>query len=110
MCPQTAPAEWHVADGKLRAVLVLSVPAGQAINEDAPPSIAPTREWRTKGYFHQSWVMNVEAPKFSDKVDCIYTGTERHLRLDAYAVKQCTAHWTASPQGLIATSLVFQCR
>lgn len=108
-CPATAPPAWGIPEAKLREVLVLSPAAGQVMNEEALPIMSPTREWRTKGMLHQSWTMNADAPKFSDKIDCLYEGSERHLRLDASKVQQCTASSTIGKHAKSSASLHFRC-
>lgn len=109
-CPKTPPPAWGLPSAQLRAVLVLSQPVGQAINEDALPIMAPTRQWQSKGMLHQSWKMNGDAPKFAEMIDCLYEGSERHLRLDASKVAQCTASSKISKPAAPAPSLLFRCK
>ena len=63
------------------------------MSDAAPPTMAPTSEAQVGRVVVQSWNMNVDAPTFQDKVDCVYSGTDRYLRLDASAVRTCTAKW-----------------
>jgi hypothetical protein len=108
-CPATSPIAWGIPGAPLRTVLVLSQPAGRAVNEDALPIMVPTREWRSEDALYQSWTMNADAPKFRDMIDCLYDGSERHLRLDASKVKQCTLSTPVNKDARAAPSLILRC-
>ena len=93
-CPQYAPAQWKLANVALNAVRVLSYPADQPLVEgEALPIMAPFDEVERKGVVYQTWNMNFDAPNYRFQVDCLYSGTERYLRIDAPDVKLCTAMW-----------------
>lgn len=96
-CPTSAPAAWDVPQASLTAVRVLSYPADQPPEDDGSASaMAPFSQWRHKDHYYQSWNMNFDAPQYSFKIDCIFTGTERFLRLDASKTKRCVAKLNAS--------------
>jgi hypothetical protein len=91
-CPQTAPPAWGLLSAKLESVRVMSFPPDQPPVEGQPlPVMAPFDEWRQGGRLYQRWNMNFDAPRFQYQVDCLYSGTERYLRLDAPSVKRCIA-------------------
>lgn len=108
ICPQRAPANWGVKNAPLASVRVLSFKRGETESATAPPTMAPTSEKHIAGLVVQSWLMNVDAPTFEDKVDCLYSGTDRYLRLDAADAKTCTAKWRPRP-GSDPTLVSFQC-
>lgn len=108
ICPQRAPASWGARNATLASVRVLSFKRGETESATAPPTMAPTSEKYIAGLVVQSWPMNVDAPTFVDKVDCIYSGTDRYLRLDAADTKTCTAKWRARP-GRDPILVSFQC-
>lgn len=110
VCPARAPSDWGmVAPGKLESVRVLAYLAGDKLDDEALPSGPPDREWRRAGVLYQSWAMNAGAPQTVYQVDCLYTGTNRYLRLDAARVKQCVAKWNLRGTALVEGSLVFRC-
>ncbi|MGX9733403.1 STY0301 family protein [Janthinobacterium aestuarii] len=91
-CPQAAPLTWDLPAARLDSVRVLSYPANQPpANGAALPILAPDREWTRAGTLYQRWNINFDAPHYLFQVDCLYTGTERYLRMDLPGVKQCTA-------------------
>ncbi len=88
-CPEFAPAGWGAGKGALSGVDVLSSPAGEPIDEHAPPTLAPDDETVEGGTLRQTWQMNNDGAGFVSFVDCHYQGTPRPLRLDAKATKIC---------------------
>jgi len=109
-CPASAPSDWGMTKpGKLESVRVLAYLAGDKLDDNALPSGPPDREWTRAGALYQSWVMNTGAPKTVYQVDCLYTGTDRYLRLDAAHVKRCLAKWRLRRTAPVAGSLVFRC-
>lgn len=105
-CPALAPAGWGLAHARLESVRVLSYPADEALNDAQPlPIMAPDDETTRAGTLVQTWRMNTDFPQFAFKFDCLYTGTERFLRIDAACVKLCVA--TSGTQG---KTFHFQCR
>ncbi|MES2128733.1 MAG: STY0301 family protein [Pseudomonadota bacterium] len=91
-CPAVAPAEWSLPNAPLEEVRILAFPTDQPQAEDnALPIMAPVKEWSKAGVLYQTWTMNADAPRFAYKVDCLYHGTARHVRIDAREVKQCMA-------------------
>jgi hypothetical protein len=100
-CPASAPAAWGVSDAPLTAVRVLSYPTDQPPEDDGSSSaMAPFRQWPHKDHYYQSWNMNFDAPRYTLKVDCMFSGTERFLRLDASKTKRCVAKLGASTNKL----------
>lgn len=96
-CPASAPVAWGVPHASLTAVRVLSYPSDQPPEDDGSSSaMAPFRQWRHKDHYYQSWNMNFDAPRYTFQVDCMFTGTERFLRLDASKAKRCVAKLSAS--------------
>ena len=108
-CPPQAPPAWRIADSHLEAVRVLAYMAGDTLDEDALPSGPPDREWRRNGLLYQSWAMNEGAPPAVYQVDCLYSGTQRFLRLDASKVKRCLGRWRLREKQVVQGSLVFDC-
>lgn len=91
-CPKTAPPAWGLPSAKLESVRVMSFPPDQPPVDGQPlPVMAPFNEWRRGGLLYQSWNMNFDAPRFQYQVDCLYSGTDRYLRLDAPSVGRCIA-------------------
>jgi hypothetical protein len=109
-CPPQAPLEWRIDNGQLEAVRVLAYMAGDTLNEEALPAGPPDREWRRDGMLYQSWVMNEGAPQTVYQVDCLYSGTQRYLRLDAAKVKRCLGRWRLRGEKLVQGSLAFECK
>ncbi|WP_152447165.1 STY0301 family protein [Janthinobacterium sp. HH01] len=91
-CPAIAPSSWGLANARLESVRVLSYPAGEQIDDSGPlPIMAPGQEREHGGTLLQIWRMNTDAPKYIYKFDCLFTGTDRFLRIEASTVKRCTA-------------------
>jgi hypothetical protein len=94
-CPREAPAEWGLPKpAPLQQPAVLSQPAGQPIDDSAPPSLVPDRGYARGNVWHNVWIMGDE-PHWSHFVDCQYRGSARVLRLKADGLKQCEQ--TAQP-------------
>ncbi len=94
-CPREAPAEWALPrPAPLTQAAVLSQPAGEPIDETAPPSLMPDRGYARGNVWHNIWIMGDE-PHWSHFVDCQYRGSDRLLRLKADGLKQCEQ--TAQP-------------
>lgn len=94
-CPSEAPAEWGLPKpAPLEQPAVLSQPAGQPIDETAPPSLVPDREFAKGNVWHNIWIMGDE-PHWTHFIDCQYRGSTRVLRLKADGLKQCEQ--TATP-------------
>ncbi len=105
-CPAFAPSLWGLGNAKLESVRVLSHPAGEKIDDAGPlPIMAPDEEHERDGKLLQTWRMNADAPKYAYKFDCLFSGTERFLRMEAPAVKRCTA--TSSQADRL---FIFSCR
>jgi hypothetical protein len=51
--------------------------------------------------------MNTDAPQFADYVDCLYSGTEKYVRLDASKTRECRARWRQHGQQV--TLISFGC-
>ncbi|WP_402719373.1 hypothetical protein [Janthinobacterium rivuli] len=91
-CPQAAPSTWNLPAARLDSVRVLSYPADRPpVDGEALPILAPIREWTRAGTLYQRWDINFDAPRYLFQVDCLYTTTERYLRMDLPGVKQCVA-------------------
>jgi hypothetical protein len=104
-CPSTTPSSWGLANAKLESVRVLSHPTNEKIDDAGPlPIMAPDNEAEHGGKLLQSWHMNVDAPGYVYKFDCLFSGTKRFLRIEAPTVKLCTA--TSSE---VNKSFRFQC-
>ena len=94
-CPREAPDDWGLPKpAPLEQAQVLSQPAGEAIDESAPPSLVPDRGYARGNVWHNIWIMGDE-PHWSHFIDCQYRGSERVLRLKADGLKQCEQ--TAQP-------------
>jgi hypothetical protein len=94
-CPAEAPPEWGLGKpAPLEQPAVLSQPAGQPIDDSAPPSLVPDRMFARGAVWHNIWIMGDE-PGWSHFVDCQYRGSKRVLRLKADGLKQCEQ--TAAP-------------
>ena len=93
-CPAQAPAEWGPGLGPLSQVAVLSERKGVAIDESAPPILAPDRGFAQGGVWHNLWAMEDE-PGWSHYIQCEWRGSPRILRLSADGLKQCEQ--TAAP-------------
>ncbi len=105
-CPQAAPPSWALPAARLESVRVLSFPPDQPpVDGQAMPTMAPFKEWSRAGIAYQSWNMNFDAPSYKFQVECLYSGTDRYLRLDAPEVKQCVAAVSRH-----AKTLTFQCK
>ncbi|GJJ02899.1 hypothetical protein RugamoR64_34370 [Duganella rhizosphaerae] len=105
-CPAVAPSSWGLANTRLESVRVLSYPAGEKIDDGRPlPIMAPDDEYERDGKLLQTWRMNLDAPKYAYKFDCLFSGTERFLRIEAPAVKRCTATSRQADQ-----LFIFHCR
>jgi hypothetical protein len=114
-CPYNPPADWATAGSRLDAIRVLSFPS------DAPPlkpgdplpTMVPDDESTSPdGIIHQTWNMNADAPKFKYQIDCLYTGTERFIRMDAAGVKRCDARFrlSHSDQTVSKPGFKFECK
>jgi hypothetical protein len=89
-CPAIAPADWHRgANAKLSEAVVLSVKAGETIDETAPPSLAPDRGVQRGDAWHNLWRIGDDGPGWSYFVDCKYRGGAQVLRLKADGLTQC---------------------
>ena len=94
-CPIETPAEWGLSKpAPLVQAAVLSQPTGQAIDDNAPPSLVPDQGYARGNVWHNIWIMGDE-PGWSHYVDCQYRGSQRILRLKADGLKQCEQ--TAKP-------------
>jgi hypothetical protein len=94
-CPIQAPAEWGLAKPTpLVQAAVLSQPAGQPIDDSAPPSLVPDQGFARGSVWHNIWIMGDDSG-WAHYVDCQYRGSKRILRLKADGLKQCEQ--TAQP-------------
>ena len=88
-CPAIAPSSWNLrADARLVRSAVLGARTGVAINDGAPPYLAPDRTFRSAGAWHNIWVLDDE-PGWAYFVECQYLGSRDVLRLGASGLKQC---------------------
>ena len=88
-CPIETPAEWGLSKpAPLVQAALLSQPAGQPIDDSAPPSLVPDRGFARGSLWHNVWIMGDE-PAWPQHVDCQYRGSKRILRLKAASLKQC---------------------
>ena len=88
-CPREAPAEWGLPwPAPLEQPAVLSQPAGQPIDDNAPPSLVPDQGFARGNVWHNIWNVGDE-PGWSHFVDCQYRGSKRNLRLKADGLKKC---------------------
>jgi hypothetical protein len=88
-CPPEAPAAWGMPSASaLDQVAVLSQPAGEPIDEAAPPSLVPDRGFARGDVWHNLWRID-DQPGWSHFVDCRYRGSQRILRLKADGLRQC---------------------
>jgi hypothetical protein len=88
-CPSQAPADWHLQPpAPLEQPAVLSQPAGEPIDDSAPPSLVPDQGFARGNVWHNIWRMGDE-PGWSHFVDCQYRGSARVLRLNADGLKRC---------------------
>lgn len=60
--------------------------------------MVPDNERERGGKLLQTWRMNADAPHYAYKFDCLFSGTERFLRIEAPAVKRCTATLSQADQ------------
>jgi hypothetical protein len=57
-CPIEAPAEWKLPKpAPLDQAAVLSQPAGEPIDDSAPPSLVPDRGYARGKVWHNVWIM-----------------------------------------------------
>jgi hypothetical protein len=101
-CPIEAPAEWKLPKpAPLDQAAVLSQPAGEPIDDSAPPSLVPDRGYARGNVWHNVWIMGDE-PGWVHYVDCQYRGSKQILRLKADGLKQCeqTARPYTAKQGV----------
>src|ERR1700761_6511161 len=83
-CPAVAPAEWHLGAGaKLSEAAVLSVAAGETVDEAFPPSLAPDRGVQRGDAWHNLWRIGNDEPGWSYFIDCKYRGASQIVRLKA---------------------------
>lgn len=88
-CPNIAPSSWNLrADAHLVRSAVLGARTGVAINDGAPPYLAPDQTFRRGGAWHNIWVLDDE-PGWAYFVECQYLGSREVLRLGAAGLKQC---------------------
>lgn len=88
-CPAIAPSGWNLrADARLVRSAILGARTGVAINDGAPPYLAPDQTFRRGGAWHNIWVLDDE-PGWAYFVECQYLGSRDVLRLGATGLKQC---------------------
>ncbi len=105
-CPAAPPTSWTMPHSRLESIRVLSFPPDQPpVEGEALPMMAPFSEWEKDGVLYQTWSMNFDAPGYKFQVDCLYTGTDRVLHIDAPNVKKCTSKLV-----LRTHALSFKCR
>ncbi len=66
--------------------------------------MAPTTQERRGGRIHQAWSMNSDAPAFVYKIDCLYTMTDKFIRIDAGQVKRCDFSFQQASNGASVTA------
>lgn len=88
-CPAIAPSGWNLrADAHLIRSAILGARTGVAINDAAPPYLAPDQTFRRGGAWHNIWVLDDE-PGWAYFVECQYLGSREVLRLGAAGLRQC---------------------
>jgi hypothetical protein len=86
-CSALAPAEWGTPRAALSGVDVLATPAGEAIDDKAPPTLVPDDNTITGNLLNQRWDMRSYDSGWRLYIDCHYR--DRVLRLEAPGVKTC---------------------
>lgn len=86
-CPALAPAEWGTPRAALSGIDVLATPAGEAIDDKAPPTLVPDADDITGNVLNQRWDMRSYDSGWRLFIDCHYR--DRVVRLEASGIKSC---------------------
>jgi hypothetical protein len=105
-CPARPPDQWHSKGAKLANVRILAYLPGDQLDETALPAAPPDKEWTQSGRFIQAWDIRAGAVY---QADCLYSNTERYLRVNLSAGQRCVGRWQTRGGKVIEGTLQFRC-